>query len=485
MSIPKTASGFFLGERLNQDKYLIVLVGLPARGKSYIARKLCRYLNWLNIKSKVFNAGDFRRRMIGAGQPAEFFDFSNEAGMRAREEVARETLEDLFSFLNADGVVGVFDATNTTRRRRQWVAETSRREGFQVLFLESIVTDTAIVARNVLATKTKLNPDYSAVQLNPEEAMRDFLLRLKHYEAVYEEVEPKEGESFVKIINQGQELRLFKIHGWIPSRLTFFLMNVHIGRRRIWLCRHGESMYNKEERIGGDSPLSERGVQFSHKLKDFILNRLQVIRSEEAQEHAQEALQQLMWERQSASDSPVERGSTAGSASDGSGPSPITGTAGAFSENQDEREPLIWTSTLQRSKQTGRPLSKHFSLIQWKCLDEIDAGDYDGMTYHEIEEKYPDEFSARAADKFGYRYPRGESYYDCINRVEPCLVELERCPNDLIIVTHQAIVRVLFSYFSDLNPSECTTLPVPLHRVYEFVPLAHGVFSMQYFDVDI
>lgn len=31
---------------------VIALVGLPARGKTYISKKLCRYLNWIGIKTK-------------------------------------------------------------------------------------------------------------------------------------------------------------------------------------------------------------------------------------------------------------------------------------------------------------------------------------------------------------------------------------------------------------------------------------------------
>lgn len=46
------------------NKLIIVMVGLPARGKSYITKKLARYLNWLQLETKIFNAGE-RRRATG------------------------------------------------------------------------------------------------------------------------------------------------------------------------------------------------------------------------------------------------------------------------------------------------------------------------------------------------------------------------------------------------------------------------------------
>lgn len=37
------------------------MVGLPARGKTYISIKICSYFNELGYKSKVFNIGNYRR----------------------------------------------------------------------------------------------------------------------------------------------------------------------------------------------------------------------------------------------------------------------------------------------------------------------------------------------------------------------------------------------------------------------------------------
>ena len=44
------------------SKLVIVMVGLPARGKSYITNKLTRYLNWLQHDCRVFNVGNTRRK---------------------------------------------------------------------------------------------------------------------------------------------------------------------------------------------------------------------------------------------------------------------------------------------------------------------------------------------------------------------------------------------------------------------------------------
>ena len=93
---------------------VIVMVGLPARGKTYIAKKLTRYLNWIGIKTRVFNAGDYRRCVneINVKKPKhDFFDPNNVEAKAIREQCMEAALDDAISWLKSgSGDVGEFRA---------------------------------------------------------------------------------------------------------------------------------------------------------------------------------------------------------------------------------------------------------------------------------------------------------------------------------------------------------------------------------------
>lgn len=36
-------------------KLLVVMVGLPGRGKTYISRKVARYLRWISYRTRAFS----------------------------------------------------------------------------------------------------------------------------------------------------------------------------------------------------------------------------------------------------------------------------------------------------------------------------------------------------------------------------------------------------------------------------------------------
>jgi len=112
--------------------------------------------------------------------------------------------------------------------------------------------------------------------------------------------------------------------------------------------------------------------------------------------------------------------------------------------------------------------------MEWKALDELESGVCDGMTYSQIADKYPEDFKARDDDKYNYRYRGGESYRDVVIRLEPIIMELERSEN-VIIVTHQAVVRCIFAYFHNMDQSKSPWMNVPLHTLMKLTPKAYGL----------
>jgi broad specificity phosphatase PhoE/predicted kinase len=400
----------------DSEKLALVMVGLPARGKTYVARKIGRYLSWLGYRTRTFNVGEYRRAIAGARRPAKFYDPKDAASRQIRESIAMQALDDMLAWLEQGGI-GIYDATNTERARRDKIYRRCREQGAQVVFVESICQDLSVIEQNV-RDKQARSPDYA--DMDPELAVRDFRERISQYEDSYEPIDDPD-KSWVKLIDVGRQFVVNRMEGYLSSRLIFFLMNIHPAHRKIWLTRHGESRYNVEGRIGGDTQLSPRGERYAAQLGEFIRQQ--------------------------------------------------QGTDGL----------IVWTSTLRRAVDTaahlpGRPIS-------WRSLDEIDAGVCDGLTYDEIRERFPEVHSARSLDKFRYRYPLGESYLDVIQRLEPVIVELERQRVPVLVIAHQAVVRALYCYLIGMPQDECPHVPVPLHTVVELTPTPYG-HEERRFDLD-
>ncbi|XP_073888149.1 6-phosphofructo-2-kinase/fructose-2,6-bisphosphatase 4 isoform X6 [Macaca fascicularis] len=282
---------------------LIVMVGLPARGKTYISKKLTRYLNWIGVPTREFNVGQYRRNMVKTYKSFEFFLPDNEEGLKIRKDL-----------------------------------------------------------------------------------------------------------SYIKIMDVGQSYVVNRVADHIQSRIVYYLMNIHVTPRSIYLCRHGESELNLKGRIGGDPGLSPRGREFAKSLAQFI-------------------------------------------------------------SDQNIKDLKVWTSQMKRTIQTAEALGVPYE--QWKVLNEIDAGVCEEMTYEEIQDNYPLEFALRDQDKYRYRYPKGESYEDLVQRLEPVIMELERQEN-VLVICHQAVMRCLLAYFLDKAAEQLPYLKCPLHTVLKLTPVAYG-----------
>jgi 6-phosphofructo-2-kinase / fructose-2,6-biphosphatase 2 len=138
----------------------------------------------------------------------------------------------------------VFDATNSTHERRKMIEEiVVKQKKFKLLFVESICDDPTIIEQNIMEVKVS-SPDYT--NMNKEEAMNDFRLRIEHYEEKYQPLDEiaEKDYSFMKIYNTGEKIIIHKHEGHIQSRIVYFLMSCHISRRHIYLTRVSMSNFN-------------------------------------------------------------------------------------------------------------------------------------------------------------------------------------------------------------------------------------------------
>ncbi len=134
---------------------------------------------------------------------------------------------------------------------------------------------------------------------------------------------------------------------------------------------------------------------------------------------------------------------------------------GNYINNLDHKIP-IYTSTLIRTINTGKYIK--LDKIELPILNEINAGICEHLTYSQIEDKYPEEYAKRKIDKLNYRYFQGESYQDLIHRLKPIIDIIEN--NDIIlIIAHQAIIRVIYGILTRKKEIEYPNLNIPLHTL--------------------
>lgn len=170
---------------------------------------------------------------------------------------------------------------------------------------------------------------------------------------------------------------------------------------KIYLSRHGESLYNLENRIGGNSNLSNKGKKYSIVLSKYI--------------------------------------------------------------NNLDNDIIVLTSELIRTINTAKNI-KH-NKIRYKELNEINAGICEDLTYDNFKSMYPDEFNKRQKDKLNYRYPKGESYNDLIIRLQPIIEIIENKKRTILIVAHQAILRVIYGILTKKTKQEIPFIKIPLHTL--------------------
>jgi hypothetical protein len=64
-------------------KLIIAMVGLPGSGKTFMSRKISRFLRWVSYRTRVYSLAKYRLEKFGA-MNADFFDPENEKNSQTR-----------------------------------------------------------------------------------------------------------------------------------------------------------------------------------------------------------------------------------------------------------------------------------------------------------------------------------------------------------------------------------------------------------------
>ena len=390
-------------------KVCLVLAGLPARGKSTLALRLRDGLEAEGINTRIFNNGVLRRVHYGeASSEPWFYDPHNEEGNKARDELSKMNIQAARQYLDEGGNVAILDATNASRARREMLEE--HLSGIAIFYIECVNEDKDLVAASI-QRKVRL-PEFA--NMSRAEATSRFEQRIGYYASIYTPLGQE--ANFARLDTLDNRILREQLTSWVPFYVRIRDIMVSDWVNNLYLVRHGESYYNLENRIGGDSCLTEKGLAQAQALADYF---------------------------------------------------------------RDKPVPYIFTSEKIRSTQyataliADRPDSVLMALPE---LDEIDAGICEGMTYEDIRSRYPEEFAARALDKYNYVYPKGEGYntmHERVNRGFRKALFLSGAAPGTLIIGHQAVNRVILSLFLYRRVADVPHIYVPQDKYYHIVATHH------------
>ncbi|HLZ18080.1 MAG TPA: 6-phosphofructo-2-kinase/fructose-2,6-bisphosphatase [Smithellaceae bacterium] len=391
---------------MSDEKLYIVLMGLPARGKSTLAIRLRESFRKDNIATRLFNNGNLRRRYRPAEETssAEFYSPANPAALELRNKFARMNMERAKAYLRNSGQVAILDAANVRRDRREMIEE--YLDDHPLLYIECVNDDEDILAWSIL-DKIRLS---EFQKMSPETAEAEFLKRIDYYKVIYTPLMAE--RNYIRLESLQNRIIGEKHTDAIPlyARIRDYLVTDEV--KNLFLVRHAQTDYNLEDRIGGDPDLTPKGAGQAKALGHFFAGR---------------------------------------------------------------KISYIFTSMKLRTRKTAEAiaeLQRNCRIIALKEFDEINAGVCEGMTYAEIERQMPEVFRLREANKYDYAYPEGESYAKMRARIEDGIKKsffLNRSSDNILIVGHQAVNRMILSHFLYRRKEDVPYIYVPQDRFYHIV----------------
>ena len=132
---------------------------------------------------------------------------------------------------------------------------------------------------------------------------------------------------------------------------------------------------------------------------------------------------------------------------------------GAFFQNRSFD--VVVSSPLIRAVKTAEYIlgGREQKIVVDERLSEQNFGIFEGFTYEQLLERYPDEFQSWNQDFSGYRIPGGESFSDVRDRIDNYLKELIGRDGTMLLVAHKGTLGHFLA----------SSLGLPLEGYWNFV----------------
>ncbi|MDQ0648152.1 broad specificity phosphatase PhoE [Microbacterium natoriense] len=131
---------------------------------------------------------------------------------------------------------------------------------------------------------------------------------------------------------------------------------------------------------------------------------------------------------------------------------------------------VVCTSPLGRALRTAAIISERLDveLIEVEDLAEVHHGEMAGLTWEEIDVRYPEARADRAANRYGWGFPGGESYAQARARARRALSVCGWAASGVpLLVSHEMIGRMLRAELRGLDASSALALRHPHDVVFE------------------
>lgn len=112
----------------------------------------------------------------------------------------------------------------------------------------------------------------------------------------------------------------------------------------------------------------------------------------------------------------------------------------------------IYSSRQKRALETAQIIGRKLSVspIVYQGLEEINLGKWEGYTWRQVREEFKEEYQVWHQNRRYQVPPDGESYQQLLDRLLPALDDIVRKEGqDVLIVTHSAVIMTLMSYVYD------------------------------------